>query len=210
MKRLAIIGSGDLGQQIAYYAETDKQYKVVGFFDDFTPKGALVKNIPVLGKIAEIEEAFNNNVFDVILIGIGYKHIEFKSNIYKKLKGVIPFGKLIHSSVIADESAIIADGVVIYPGCLIDAQVEIQENSLLNVAVTVAHDTKIGAHSFLSPRVALAGFCAVGEKNILGINSTVIDNITTVNNVQLGGGTVLINNIEKEGLYVGNPARFIR
>jgi acetyltransferase-like isoleucine patch superfamily enzyme len=45
---------------------------------------------------------------------------------------------------------------------------------------------------------------------ILGINATVIDNITIVSNTQLGGGSVVIKNIEHSGLYVGNPTRFIR
>ena len=33
-KRLAILGAGHLGQQIAHYAISDKQYSQVVFFDD--------------------------------------------------------------------------------------------------------------------------------------------------------------------------------
>ena len=36
MKTLAIIGSGDLGQQIAHYAISDGHYEKVVFFDDFS------------------------------------------------------------------------------------------------------------------------------------------------------------------------------
>ena len=46
MKTLAIIGSGDLGQQIAHYALSDKQYDKVIFFDDFRNKNQLT-TIPV-------------------------------------------------------------------------------------------------------------------------------------------------------------------
>jgi NADH/NAD ratio-sensing transcriptional regulator Rex len=35
-KTLAIIGSGHLGQQIAHYTISDKQYEKLVFFDDFT------------------------------------------------------------------------------------------------------------------------------------------------------------------------------
>jgi acetyltransferase-like isoleucine patch superfamily enzyme len=62
----------------------------------------------------------------------------------------------------------------------------------------------------LSPRVALAGFVTVEEMCILGINATVIDNINIVSKTQIGGGSVVIKNIEQSGLYVGNPIRFIR
>ncbi|TCK84903.1 acetyltransferase [Albibacterium bauzanense] len=210
MKRLAIIGSGDLGQQIAYHAQTDNHYEVIGFFDDFRNKGERINDLPILGKTNAIIDAFQQKIFDELLIGIGYKHLVFKREIYQKFKNKIPFGKLIHSSSILDSSSIIKEGVVIYPGCIIDQQVIIEENTLINVGCCIAHDTKIGAHSFLSPRVAIAGFVKVGESCILGINSTIIDNIQLVNNTQIGGGAVVIKNIEQEGLYVGNPVRFIR
>lgn len=210
MNRLAIIGSGDLGQQIAYHAKTDNQYEVVGFFDDFKDKGDLVSSMPVLGGSTDILEAYENEMFDELLIGIGYKHIAFKKDLYTRFKGMIPFGKLIHSSSIIDPSSLIKEGVIIYPGCIIDQRVEIGENTLINIGCSVAHDTKIGAHSFLSPCVAIAGFVQIGKSCILGINSTIIDNIQVADNIQLGGGAVVIKNIEQNGLYVGNPVRFIR
>lgn len=88
--------------------------------------------------------------------------------------------------------------------------VVLKENVFLNVGVVVAHDSTIGAHSFLSPAVSVAGLVSIGERNFLGINTTVIDNITTVDACQTGGGTVVIKDLDKAGLYVGNPARFVR
>lgn len=43
-----------------------------------------------------------------------------------------------------------------------------------------------------------------------GANIKVIDNISIVSKTQIGGGTVVTKNIEHNGLYVGNPQRFIR
>ena len=39
MKKLALIGAGDLGQQIAWHAKQDGHYEVVGFFDDYATVG---------------------------------------------------------------------------------------------------------------------------------------------------------------------------
>ena len=39
---------------------------------------------------------------------------------------------------------------------------------------------------------------------------TIIDNIKVNKKTQIGAGTVVINSIEKSGLYVGNPAKFVR
>lgn len=209
MKTLAIIGSGDLGQQIAYYALSDNHYDKVVFFDDFTAETE-VNGCQILGKTDVIEYEFSNNSFDELLIGIGYKHLAIRKSLYERFEENIPFGKIIHSSSWLDKSTIVKKGCIIYPGCSIDANVTIENNSVLNIGCVIAHDTTIGKHCFLSPRVALAGFIKVEEMCILGINATVIDNIIIVAKTQIGGGTVVIKNIDIPGLYVGNPQKFIR
>jgi sugar O-acyltransferase (sialic acid O-acetyltransferase NeuD family) len=208
-KTLAIIGSGHLGQQIAHYAIADNQYEKVVFFDDFSNE-PYSNGIKILGNSDAIEMEFENQSFDEILIGIGYKHLKVRKQLFERFIEKIPFGKIIHSTSWVDKTALIKEGCVIYPCCCIDAQVVVGQNTLLNISCSVAHDTQIGKHSFLSPRVALAGFVAINEMCILGINATVIDNITIVSNTQIGGGAVVIKDIEDSGLYVGNPTRFIR
>lgn len=209
MKTLAIIGSGDLGQQIAHYALSDKHYDAVVFFDDFSDKREC-NGCLILGKTAEIEKAYQDKKFDELIIGIGYKHLQVRMELFEKFSKNIPFGTLIHSSSWVDATAKIGPGCVIYPCNQIDANVVIHENTILNIGCTVAHDTQIGAHCFLSPRVAIAGFVHIKNSCILGINATIIDNIVLHEKVQIGGGGVVIKTIENKGLYVGNPVKFIR
>ena len=209
MKTLAILGAGDLGQQIAHYAISDNHYERIVFFDDFS-FGKMINGIDVLGNMDDVENYFKQNYFQEIILGIGYKHLNKRKELFDKFNSKIPFGKIIHSTVWVDSTTEIKPGCVIYPGCLIDAKTKIFENTILNVSTTIAHDTIIGKHCFLSPRVSIAGFVNVEEKCIIGINSTIIDNISICANTQLGGGTVVIKNIEKPGLYVGNPSRLIR
>lgn len=208
-KTLAIIGSGDLGQQIAHYAVADNHYERVVFFDDFSNE-SYSNGIKILGNSDAIEMEFEKQSFDEILIGIGYKHLKVRKQLFKRFIGKIPFGKIIHSSSWVDKTASIKEGCVIYPFCCIDSKVELEENSIVNISCTIAHDTKIAKHCFLSPRVALAGFVTIDEMCIVGINATVIDNISIVSNTQLGGGSVVVKDLEQPGLYVGNPVRFIR
>jgi sugar O-acyltransferase (sialic acid O-acetyltransferase NeuD family) len=209
MKTLAIIGSGDLGQQIAHYALSDKHYDKVVYFDDFTTQTE-INGCPVLGKTSEVLYAFEKKQFDELLIGIGYKHLQVRKTLFETFSTRIPFGKIIHSSSWVDATAIVEKGCVIYPGCIIDAKAEIKANTILNIGCSIAHDTTINSHCFLSPRVAIAGFVNIQECCILGINATIIDNLNIVAKTQLGGATVVINSIEKSGLYVGNPAKFVR
>lgn len=210
MKRIAIIGAGHLGQQIVHHIHNDCDDKVVAFFDEFQETDSFINGIPVLGGIADVIEVFVEKKFDAVLIAIGYKHLDAKKHIFETLIGKVPFYTFIHSSAAVDLSAKIGEGCVIYPRCVIDQNVILEENILMNISGSIAHDSLVKKHTFLSPNIAIAGFVEVGEQCIVGINSTIIDNIKIVANTQLGGGTVVIKNINKKGLYVGNPARFIR
>lgn len=209
IKTLAIIGSGDLGQQIAHYAISDNHYGRVVFIDDFA-KQSSINAIAIIGTTKDIVDLYKNKLFDELIIGVGYKHLLKRKQLFEVFSKIIPFGTIIHSSSWVDESSVIKAGCVIYPSCSLDSNSFIEENTIINIGCTIAHDTIIGAHSFLSPRVALAGFVKVDELCVLGINSTIIDNLKISSGTQLGGGTVLIKDVLDSGLYVGNPARKIR
>lgn len=208
-KTLAIIGSGHLGQQIAHYAISDNHYDKIVFFDDFATESE-INGYAILGNSDGIEIEYSKKSFDELIIGIGYNHLLVRKALFERFSGIIPFGKIIHSSSWVDSTAKIGHGSVIYPCCNIDANVIIENNVIINISSVIAHDTKIDSHCFISPRAALAGFIHIEEMCIIGINSTIIDNITITSKTRLGGGTVVIKNIDNSGLYVGNPQRFVR
>lgn len=209
MKTLGIIGSGILGLQMAHYAITDKHYDKVVFIDDFATEKEK-SGYSIIGNSNGVEKLYKLGLFDELIIGIGYKHLKVKKELFEKFSGKIPFGKLIHSSAWIDATSVVEEGCFIYPNCVIDANVIIKANTILNLNCTIAHDTVVGSHSFLSPRVAVAGFVTIEELCFIGINATIIDTINIKSQTQIGGGAVVIQSIEKNGLYVGNPAKFIR
>ena len=207
MKRLAIIGSSDLAKQITHLAISDNHYHIVGCFDDFQIKGNYKNNLQILGNIDSIEDCFNQEVFDHLIIGIGYKHMDFRNELFTRFENTIPFGTIIHSSAFIDKSALIGKGTVIYPGCTIDMGAEIGGNSILYNGCNIAHNSIIQNHSILSPGVNIAGFCIIGENANLGIGSIISDNLTITKNVRTGAGTVVVKSITESGLYIGIPAK---
>ena len=207
MIKIAIIGSGDLGLQILNLSHHIKNIEVVGFFDDLAKKGEIVEGIPILGGISEVDEAFTKNLFDQLSLAIGYKHFEFREKTFNQFQNKIPFVNLIHPTSFIDTTAELGEGIIIFANVTIDYKCSIKDNVLVNIGSTIAHHTAIGEHSFLSPRVALAGFITVGAKCNLGIGSIIIDNISLCSQVQLGAGAVVIENIKEQGLYLGIPAR---
>lgn len=206
---LAIIGCGELGMQIANYATIDNHYKDVVFFDDFSDVNK-VNGYRILGKIDSIAQAFQDHKFSELFLGIGYNHMEIRKRVFNNYYGKIPFGKIIHSTCYVDQTAVIKEGTIIYPYSIIDKNVRINENVLINLNTVIAHDSIVNRHTIISPKVAIAGFVDIGESCVLGINSTIIDNISIAPETQIGGGSVVIKSISEKGLYVGNPVRYIR
>lgn len=208
MKRLAIIGSGELGQQVAHFAKETGKFIVVGWFDDYQIKGTIIGGYPILGKNKEILNFFNET-FDCLFIAIGYNHLLVKKEIFLNFKNVIPFATIIHDSAIVDKTAKIGEGVIIYPGAILDKEVEIQDNVLINLGCVISHNTHVGAHSFIAPAVCIAGFVCIEELCFIGINSTIIDNIKVLSNCIIGANTTVTKNITIQGKYVGTPAKLI-
>lgn len=210
LKTLAIIGSGDLGQLIAYHASQSGMFNTVVFLDDYRKPGDYVCGYKIIGGTKDIETLFEQNKYDQLIIAIGYMHFKIRKSLFEKYNHKIPFATIIHPSAYVDSSCSIGSGTFILPGCVLDNNTTIGDNVLLNTGCTIAHDSIIKNHSFLSPRVAIAGFVKVGECCNIGINTIIIDNISITDEVQTGGGAVITKNITEPGLYVGVPAKKIK
>ncbi len=205
MKRVAIIGAGDMGRHLnRVFSES---LETVGFFDDFASSSSVVDGLPVLGGLSAVESAYAQAKFDFLVLAIGYKHLEQRLGIFSRFQGKIPFLTWVHPSSYVDASCRLGEGVVVLAGCVLDVNVHVGDVAFLNVSCTVAHDSVIGRNSFLAPRTTVAGFCSIGESNFLGIGTVVRDNITTCANTQTGAGAVVCKNTESSGLYLGLPAK---
>jgi sugar O-acyltransferase (sialic acid O-acetyltransferase NeuD family) len=208
MKRIAVIGAGLLGQQIAHHIRNDQGYETVGFFDDNIT--GLISDMPVLGKVEDVVHCYANGTFDQIIIGIGYRHFAYRWQCFQQFYPRIPFLTFIHSSCWVDQSAKIGPGSFLMPGTLIDDHASVGENVFLQIGCSISHDSIIKENCFLGPRVTIAGCVTVEKDCFLGVGSTVIDSVKICSGVWTGGGTVVIDSIEQAGLYVGVPARKIK
>jgi sugar O-acyltransferase (sialic acid O-acetyltransferase NeuD family) len=207
MKRLGVIGGGDLGVQLAHHASAHSDIRVIAFFDDFKTTGTLVSGLPVLGGIGDVLDHYSRGVFDELLIAIGYKHLSLRKELYERFYEKIPFATLIHPQAWIDPTSVIEPGAVVYPGCIVDMYSTVGANTVLNVGCVIAHHSVIGASCFLSPAVKIAGFVRVATASVLGIGTIVIDNISISASVRTGAGAVVIDDITEPGLYVGIPAK---
>lgn len=209
-KKIAIVGSGDLGQLIGHHLLSDKIASEILFYDDYATAGQIKGIGLVQGAVNQAVKDFQAGVFDEMFLAIGYKHFAARQAMFEQLRQQIKFGVFVHSSSYVDEPHLLGDGTIILPGCTLDKGASTAENVLLNTGCTIAHDTHIGQHSFLGPGVTMAGFITTGKRCFVGIATIVIDNVSIADDVQTGGGTVVTKSLTEAGLYVGIPAKKIK
>ena len=207
MSRIAFIGAGMLGKQALEISLIQGKYKPIGFYDDFS-KDDTFEDLPILGKIDDILTDFQNDVFDYLFIAIGYNHLGFKQELFRKFKD-IPMATIVHPTAVIEASSTLEGGNLIYAGCYIGPHCNMEKGTVLNIKSCLAHDTNIGFCTFLSVGINVGGKVNFGERCFIGIGVTLVDNINICDDVFLGAGTVVIRPITEPGTYVGSPARKI-
>ena len=212
MKKLAIIGAGELGLQIMeLIKESTEKFNLVGFYDDYCTKGDMFsQGHLILGDLNDVQNDFDQGVFEQLFIAIGYKHLQEKKAIFERFSTNIPFAIIIHQASIVHKSVKIGQGVAVYPGCIIDKNVIIRDNVLLNLGVVLSHDSEFHSHSFFAPRVVVSGFVVIDELCFIGTGAVINDNLKIESNVTIGAGSVVIRSLKKNKTYVGNPAKEIK
>jgi len=147
------------------------------------------------------------------ILRIGIKDVEFGNNV-KIVEPVNLYGCSIDNN------------------CFIGPFVEIQKN------VTIGKRTKIQSHSFICELVNIGNDCFIshgvmfindtfksgkpagGNKNkwkntqigdnvSIGSNATILP-VNICDNVVIGAGSVVTKDINRPGIYVGNPAKLLR
>ena len=89
----------------------------------------------------------------------------------------------------------------------INSSARIGKHCIINTGAIIEHDNIIENFVHISPNSALGGTVRIGENTHIGIGSVVKNNITICKNCTVGAGAVVVKNIEKEGTYIGVPAK---
>lgn len=209
MKKVAFIGSGEMARHVGHYMVEDKQFEVVGYYDDFTPVGTIVNNYPILGKLDDVEKQYKQGVFDELSIAVGFTRMQYRKEVFERFENKIPFATFIHSSCIVDSTAKIGKGVVVFPFCILYLDAVVEDNVFIQIRSYVT-DSIVKKHTMISGTVSIAGRVEIGECCNIGISTTVSNDVKVCNYVRTGAGCIVNKDITEPGTYVGVPARKIK
>jgi acetyltransferase-like isoleucine patch superfamily enzyme len=147
------------------------------------------------------------------------------------------FESCIKEDVIFGEGVKVVQPVNLY-GCTIGDKCFIGPFTEIQKTVTIGNRTKVQSHSFICELVTIGDDCfighgvmfindlfssggpaggdaskwkttVIGSRVSIGSNATILP-VNICDNVVIGAGSVVTKNIDKSGVYAGNPAKFIR
>ncbi|MGB1448998.1 MAG: acetyltransferase [Flavobacteriaceae bacterium] len=140
-----------------------------------------------------------------IILAIGNSIVREK--IVNSLPPKTMYGTLIHPSSYVSPSAKIGKDVIISHQCVVSSNVQISSHSHLNYQTCIGHESKLGKYFTSAPGVRISGNCYVGENVYFGTNSCTVQGINVKDNIKVGIGSVVVNNLKKSGTYMFNPSR---
>lgn len=210
MQNIAIYGAGGFGQEVACLLnrinEKERQWNLIGFFDDVRKKGDKVSHFGTVLGNGEAINTYPDKLYLAIAIGDPEVIKNKVNNIHNKN---IVFPNLIDPSlkIVDKETFYIGQGNIIQSSCIVSCHVAIGNFNVLNGSVVLGHDVNIGNYNMLMPATRISGNVQIGNNNFFGVGSIVLQRLKIKDDIRVGAGSVLMFSPKKTGLYIGNPAK---
>jgi sugar O-acyltransferase (sialic acid O-acetyltransferase NeuD family) len=212
LKKIAVFGAGGFGLEVAMLIEQINEisnvWELIGFFDDGEREGKIINGYPVLGGIERLNQ-WKSSLFLVLALGVP----KTKKAVFNKIDNKkVSYPVLIHPSVIMGSNRYvnIGEGSIICAGTIITTNVTIGRHVILNLACTVGHQTVIGDFSSFMPTCNISGEVKIGKWNFWGTAAKIINGKKIGNNVTVGAGAVIVDNIPDNSTVAGVPAKLIK
>jgi sugar O-acyltransferase (sialic acid O-acetyltransferase NeuD family) len=102
---------------------------------------------------------------------------------------------------------VLGENCLIYEHAIVQPFVRIGHDTIVRSGAHLSYRCELGAHVYIGAAVALAGNVQVGDQCTVGVGAVIKDGVKLAECTMVAPGAVLLENTERGGLYVGNPAR---
>jgi sugar O-acyltransferase (sialic acid O-acetyltransferase NeuD family) len=182
--RIALYGDGNFSEELQSYINSEYFYS----------------RIITISKDTNIDELN----FDFLILASGHPHI--KEKMYGELKKDYEFISICKGTCLGT----IEKGSVVAPGAVVAPYSHIKSHVLINYNASVGHHVKIENFTTVSPNAFIGGNCTLGKSVYIGGGASVKEGVTIGDNSVVGLGAVVLKNVPKNCIVVGNPGIVIK
>lgn len=205
-KSLYFVGAGDLGRMMEAWVgllpDFDQNWVIKGYLDK---NSNALKGYPSDYKIVgnPVDFRFKSGDHALMCISDPVR----KQELATILKERVSFFTYVAPNAFLGKFVHLGTGVIILPNTCFVSNTWIDDFVFINAATNIGHDCKIGAYCSIMSNVDLGGRVTIGERVYIGTNATIIPERTVNNDITIGTGSIVIQDLKKQGTYFGNPAR---
>ncbi|KAB7660850.1 acetyltransferase [Plesiomonas shigelloides] len=108
------------------------------------------------------------------------------------------FMTVISARAYVSEYAVLAEGVQVMAGAIIQTGAQVGDNTIINSGAIVEHDCSIGAHCHIAPGAVLSGSVKMANNVHVGTGASVIQSIVIGDSAVIGAGATVTSPIAAE------------
>ena len=208
-KQIVLIGGGGHCASCIEVIESTNEFEIAGIIDIKDKIGQEVLGYKIFACDDDLEKLKEN--YDYALITVGQiKSANLRKKLFFKVKEIgFELPVIIASTAYISKHSGIGEGTIIMHQAMINANVKIGTNNIINTKSLIEHDCKIGDNNHISTNVSLNGTVFLGDDCFIGSGTTVNDMVTIENNCIISSASLVRRNLNKAGIYIGNPLRKI-
>ena len=206
-EKIILVGGGGHCKSCIDVIEQEGRFSIVGIVDIPKKLGDKILDYEILwtdDKLPELAKEYTN-----FLITVGQiKSNKTRIKLFKILNNLSVNMPIILSPIAyVSEYSEIAKGTIIMHNAIINAGAKIGVNCIINTKALIAQDVTIGNRGHIATNATVNGQCVVGSNCFIGSNSVIANNINIISDVLVGAGAVVTKDINRKGVFFGNPAR---
>ena len=205
-RNLILLGGGGHCKSVIDVAES-AGYSILGILDKPETVGQQVLSYKIIGTDDDIPYYVDKAEF---LITVG----QIKSNAIRvKLAKLVEKAGGKFATIIADDAHVskyaeIGEGTVVMHKTIVNADAKIGKQCIINTMADIEHDARIGDFCHISTAAVVNGEVKVGNNVFIGSRAVIHNCKSITNDIVIAAGSVVTRDLDKSGIYAGNPAKY--
>jgi sugar O-acyltransferase (sialic acid O-acetyltransferase NeuD family) len=211
MDNIVIAGSSGHAKVIIDIVEKEGRYNIAGLTDSIRRVGEITLGYNFLGLDIDLPMLIVEFNLKGIIIAIGDNSV--RAHVAAKVIDIcpdLPLVSAVHPSASVGKETTLGAGTVIMGGAVVNPCCQVGQLCIVNTKASLDHDSVMEDFSSLAPGVTTGGHCRIASYSAVGIGAVLRHGITIGEHSVVGGGSLVLKDVDPYSVAYGTPAKKTR